>query len=181
MSKETIVQGRLLSKEDYCPRRHLSKETIVQGDNCPRRLLSKETFVQGDYCPSTNEYLTDSGVPIEKKRVKGGGFLGHKMSSDNFGQKSAWTNVSLDNSLLGQKSPWTIVSLDKSLLGQKSLGQTSLGQKSPWTKVSLDKSPLGQTSPWTIAPWTIVPTPPKFWYLKVFKTAPVAPTGQNQV
>ena len=81
------------------------------------------------------------------------------MSSDNFGQKSAWTNVSLDNSLLGQKSPWTIVSLDKSLLGQKSLGQTSLGQKSPWTKVSLDKSPLGQTSPWTIAPWTIVPTP----------------------
>ena len=74
---ETIVQGtfvqgdfcprRLLSKEDYCPRRHLSKETIVQGDNCPRRLLSKETFVQGDYCPSTNEYLTDSGVPIEKK------------------------------------------------------------------------------------------------------------------
>ena len=38
-------------------------------------LLSKETFVQGDYCPSTNEYLTDSGVPIEKKHVKGGGLL----------------------------------------------------------------------------------------------------------
>ena len=31
------------------------------------------------------------------------------MSSDNFGQKSALTNVSLDNSLLGQKSPWTKV------------------------------------------------------------------------
>ena len=114
MSKETIVQGRLLSKEDYCPRRQ----------------LSKETFVQGDYCPSTNEYLTDCGVPIEKKHIKGGGILGHKMSSDNFGQKSAWTNVSLDNSLLGQKSPWTIVSLDKSLLGQKSLLQLSLGQSS---------------------------------------------------
>ena len=127
MSEGTFVQG------DFCPRRLLSKgclskgllskETFVQGDFCPRRLLSKETFVQGDYCPSTNEYLTDSGVPIEKKHVKGGGFLGHKMSSDNFGQKSARTNVSLDNSLLGQKSPWTIVSLDKSLLGQKSLGQ----------------------------------------------------------
>ena len=59
--------------------------------------------------------------------------LGHKMSLDNFGQKSARTNVSLDKNLLGQKSPWTKVpwtnipwtkvSLDKSLLGQKSLGQ----------------------------------------------------------
>ena len=137
----------------------MSKETLVQGDNCPRRQLSKETFVQGDYCPSTNEYLTDSGVTIEKKHIKGGGILGHKMSSDNFGQKSAQTNVSLDNSLLGQKSPWTIVSLEESLLGQKSLGQTSLGQKSLGTKVSLEKSPLGQTSPWTIAPWTIVATP----------------------
>ena len=81
---------------------------------------------------------------------------------------SPWTKVSLDikcpwtildKSLLGQMSPWTIVSLDKSLLGQKSLGQTSLGQKSPWTKVSLDKSPLDNSLPWTIAPWTIVPTP----------------------
>ena len=58
---ETIVQGtfvqgdfcprRLLSKEDYCPRK-----TIVQGDICPRRQLSKETIVQGDFCPSTNEH-----------------------------------------------------------------------------------------------------------------------------
>merc|ERR1711893_369355 len=46
LSKETIVQGRLLSKKDFCQRRHLSKETIVQGDNSPRRLLSKETIVQ---------------------------------------------------------------------------------------------------------------------------------------
>ena len=48
LSNETVVQGRLLSKEtfvqgDICPRRHLSKE-----DFSPRRLLSKETFVQGD-------------------------------------------------------------------------------------------------------------------------------------
>ena len=46
LSNENFVRGdfcprRLLSKEDYCPRK-----TIVQGDNCPRRLLSKETIVQ---------------------------------------------------------------------------------------------------------------------------------------
>ena len=57
----------------------------------------------------------------------------------------------MDKSLLEQMSPWTIVPLDKNLLGQKF----------PWTKFSLDKSPLGQTSPWTIAPWTIVATPPR--------------------
>ena len=97
MSKETIVQGRLLSKE-----------TFVQGDNCPRRLLSKETFVQGDYCPSTNEYLTDSGVPIEKKNT-----LREEVSLD-----IKCPRTILDKSLPGQMSPWTIVSLDKSLLGQ---------------------------------------------------------------
>ena len=145
----THLVSRQLSRGD-CPR-HRSPR-----DFCPSRLLSKETIVQ--------VLMSISQIVVfqqKKKHVKGGGFLGHKMSSDNFGQKSAWTNVSLDNSLLGQKSPWTIVSLDKSLLGQKSLGQTSLGQKSPWTKVQLDKSPLGQKSPWTIAPWTIVATPCK--------------------
>ena len=77
-----LSKGRL-SKEDYCPR-----------DFCPRRLLSKETFVQGDYCPSTNEYLTDSGVSIEKK---------HEVSLD-----IKCPRTILDKSLLGQMSPWTI-------------------------------------------------------------------------
>ena len=35
LSKETVVQGRLLSKEDYCPRTHLSKETILSLDKSP--------------------------------------------------------------------------------------------------------------------------------------------------
>ena len=77
-------------------------------------------------CARTNVHAC-TNVSLDKS------ILGHKMSSDNFGQKSARTNVSLDNSLLGQKSPWT--------------------------KVSLDKSPLDNSLPWTIAPWTIVPTP----------------------
>ena len=37
----------------------------------------------------------------------------------------------VSNLHLGQKSPWTNVSLDKSLLGLM-----SLGQRSPWTAVS---------------------------------------------
>ena len=45
LSKGKVVQGTVF-QVDGCPRRLLSKETIVQG-----RLLSKVTAVQGDFCP----------------------------------------------------------------------------------------------------------------------------------
>ena len=85
---ETIVQGtfvqgdfcprRLLSKEDYCPRktivqgdicprRQLSKETIVQRDNCPRRLLSKETIVQ--VLMSAHALYTGARRPAESESI----------------------------------------------------------------------------------------------------------------
>ena len=111
LSKETFFQGDFCPRDvcprDFCPRRLFSKETFVQGlfvqgtfvpgDFWARRLLAKETFVQGDYCPSTNEYLTDRGVPIEKKNT-------------------LREEVSLDI-----KCPLTI--LDKSLLGQSKVAQ----------------------------------------------------------
>ena len=50
LSKETIVQGTFV-QVDSCPRRLLSKETIVQG-----RLLSKGTIVQGDFFPRRQLY-----------------------------------------------------------------------------------------------------------------------------
>ena len=84
-------------------------------------------------CARTNVHAC-TNVSLDKS------ILGHKMSLDNFGQKSARTNVSLDNSLLGQKSPWTKVSLYKS-----PLDRSLFGQKSPWTKVPSDKSLLGQS------------------------------------
>ena len=44
MSKDTIVQGDSLSKEDFGPRRLWSKETFVQGDSttyfCPRTVFT---------------------------------------------------------------------------------------------------------------------------------------------
>ena len=45
LSKVTVVQGTVV-QVDSCPRILLSKETIVQG-----RLLSKVTVVKGDFCP----------------------------------------------------------------------------------------------------------------------------------
>ena len=40
LSKDTFVQGTVVqghfSPRDISPRRHLSKETLVQGDFCPR-------------------------------------------------------------------------------------------------------------------------------------------------
>ena len=110
---ETIVQGtfvqgdfcprRLLSKEDYCPRK-----TIVQGDNCPRRLLSKETIVQ--VLMSAHALYTGAC----KKKLSN--FKPHYILSLSTGLRapvysacvliSTWTIVFL-----------TKVSLDKSLLG----------------------------------------------------------------
>ena len=54
VSKETVVQVTFV-QGDSCPRRLLSKETIVQG-----RLMSKETFVQGDICPRRQLHVFQS-------------------------------------------------------------------------------------------------------------------------
>ena len=54
VSKETVVQVTFV-QGDSCPRRLLSKETIVQG-----RLMSKETFVQGDICPRRQLHVFSS-------------------------------------------------------------------------------------------------------------------------
>ena len=47
---ETFVQGTCVQGDscpsNICPRRQLSKETVIQGDNCPRK-----TYVQGDFRP----------------------------------------------------------------------------------------------------------------------------------
>ena len=86
-------------------------------------------------CARTNVHAC-TNVSLDKS------ILGHKMSLDNFGQKSARTNVSLDNSLLGQKSPWTKVPWTNIPWTKVSLDKSLVGQKSPRTKVSLDNRPL---------------------------------------
>ena len=105
---ETIVQGtfvqgdfcprRLLSKEDYCPRK-----TIVQGDNCPRRLLSKETIVQ--VLMSAHALYTGA---CKKKLCNFKPLYILSLSTGLMCHCTVrvWTNVSFDNSL-----PWTIVFL----------------------------------------------------------------------
>ena len=51
----TIVQGAIVQGDncprDFCPRRQLSKETIVQGDFFPRKTFVQVTVLQGDFCP----------------------------------------------------------------------------------------------------------------------------------
>ena len=43
---------------------------------------------------------------------------------------------------LGQKSPWTNVSLEKSLLGTMSLGQMCPWTTAPWTNVATPLNPV---------------------------------------
>ena len=124
--QEILIQGdcclRNSHSRDFCPRRLLSKQTIVQGDFCLRRLLSKETFVQADFCPKLSE---DILCPRKPPPLTCFFFYWNTTICEIL--ISTWTIVSLDKSLLGQKSPWTIVSLDNCLLGQMS----------PWTIVFL--------------------------------------------
>ena len=49
--------------------------------------------------------------------------------------------MNASNLYLGQKSPWTNVSLDKSLLGLMSLGQNCPWTTVPWTNVATPKLP----------------------------------------
>ena len=51
-------------------------------------------------------------------------------------KKIIWTVINFSNLHLGQKSPWTKVSMDKSLLGLKSLEQGCPWTTDPWTNVA---------------------------------------------
>ena len=56
-------ESRDICPGDFCPRRRLSKETLIQGDCCPRRLLSKE-----DFCPTITCILVQ-GRNIAKIKI----------------------------------------------------------------------------------------------------------------
>ena len=114
--------------------------TIVQGDSCPRDFcpmtqLSKETIVQWDFCPRK---LLPVKSLFKLFFLIFYWKLPHSLIIEY--KKSNVSSLIFVNSYLGQKSPWTKVCLDN---------------------CPLDKSLLGQLVPWTIAPWTIVATPPR--------------------
>ena len=139
-----IVQGDNCPRVGY-PRRQLSKETIVQGG-----LLSKVTVVQGDYCPrrqlhyllSKEEGWRSYWIVGERAITTLSDLSHHPTTRPPVRGPSApyfpsWPNLTYyswaSNSSLDKNTciclPWTKVflgqksSLDKSLLGQLFLGQ----------------------------------------------------------
>ena len=85
----------------------MTQQTIVQGNFFPRKHLPVKSLLKLIFLFSIETYYT-SVLYIEKK---------NNMSSFHFVKLTPWTKVTLEKSLLGklslgQKSTWTNVSLD---------------------------------------------------------------------
>ena len=111
--------GRSIGLRDNCTRRHLSKETVVQGDMaqgyfCPRKLSPVRSFLKSIQLFSFG-YCHINWVNRMRKDY---------LNSYPFFKLISWTKLSLDKcifALLG--CLWNIV---------------------PWTKISLENCPLAK-------------------------------------
>ena len=112
----SIISQDFISPRDSCPRRHLSKETFVQGDISPRKLfhISQNCWYNLCQCLIYLVYWL-----YEKKNNLSKVYM-TKISLDLM---SPWTNVSFDQSFLGQLS----LPLEKCLLDKHFLDLSFLG------------------------------------------------------
>ena len=116
----TIVQGVLgprgqMSKEQLC------KKILFRGDFCPKMLLPVISLLKLSLLFSIGFY--DIDWLWKDKEIK-------------------WSALNVSTFHLGQKSPWTNVSMDKSLPGLMSLGQSGSWTTVPWTNVSTPDYPI---------------------------------------